>query len=67
MGIPSIMALADLATPMSIRVAATLGLADRARERTVDELSVLAGECGLRLAATTPVADDRTAMEFVPV
>jgi len=34
------------------------------RERTIDELSALAAECGLRLRATTPVAHDRTALEF---
>ncbi|MFI9381424.1 methyltransferase [Kutzneria sp. NPDC052558] len=37
------------------------------RERTVDELAVIAAECGFRLAATTAVADHRTALEFVPV
>jgi len=34
------------------------------RERTIDELSALAAECGLRLRAATPVAHDRTALEF---
>jgi SAM-dependent methyltransferase len=36
------------------------------RERTVDELAALAAECGLELRGSSPVADGRTAMEFVP-
>jgi SAM-dependent methyltransferase len=35
------------------------------QERTVEELAALATDCGLRLQATTLVADDRTALEFV--
>lgn len=35
------------------------------RERTIDELSTLASECGLQFRATTPVAHNRTALEFV--
>ena len=34
------------------------------RERTVDELATLAADCGLQLQGTTPVAHDRTALEF---
>jgi hypothetical protein len=34
------------------------------RERTVDELAAIAADCGLQLRATTPVAHDRTALEF---
>lgn len=34
------------------------------RERTVEELAALAADCGLVLRARTPVADDRTALEF---
>ena len=34
------------------------------RERTVDELATLAADCGLQLRGTTPVAHDRTALEF---
>ena len=36
------------------------------RERTVDELAALAAECGLELRGSSPVADGRTAVEFVP-
>jgi len=35
-------------------------------ERTVDELAALAAECGLELRGSSPVTDERTAMEFVP-
>jgi hypothetical protein len=34
------------------------------RERTIDELAAIAADCGLELRATTPVAHDRTALEF---
>lgn len=34
------------------------------RERTVDELAVLAADCGLVLRGSGPVADGRTALEF---
>lgn len=34
------------------------------RERTVDELALLAADCGLSLRATNPVSDGRTALEF---
>jgi SAM-dependent methyltransferase len=37
------------------------------RERTVDELAVLAADCGLVLHDSTPVAEGRTALEFVIV
>ncbi|WP_169812523.1 hypothetical protein [Nocardia acidivorans] len=45
-GAPSILALADLATPMSIRVAATLGLAEYAGSAgaTVGELAARTGQ-----------------------
>jgi len=36
------------------------------RERTVDELAAMAAECGLELRGSSPVADGRTAVEFVP-
>ena len=36
------------------------------RERTVDELAATAAECGLELRGSSPVADGRTAVEFVP-
>ena len=36
------------------------------RERTVDELAAMAAECGLELRGSSPVADGRTALEFVP-
>jgi hypothetical protein len=34
------------------------------RERTVDQLTSLASECGLVLRGTTPVSEGRTALEF---
>ncbi len=34
------------------------------RERSVDELTALAVDCGLTLRGTTPVAEGRTALEF---
>lgn len=34
------------------------------RERTIDELVLLAAECGLSLRAAGPVSDGRTALEF---
>lgn len=34
------------------------------KERTLDELTALAAECGLTLRGTTPVAEGRTALEF---
>jgi 2,7-dihydroxy-5-methyl-1-naphthoate 7-O-methyltransferase len=44
MGLPSIMSLADLATPMAIRVAATLNLAEHAGDgATVDQLAAETG------------------------
>jgi hypothetical protein len=45
MGSPSILALADLATPMAVRVAATLGLAELAGDggATVDDLASRSG------------------------
>ena len=35
-------------------------------ERSVDELAALAAECGLEFRGSSPVTDERTAMEFVP-
>jgi 2,7-dihydroxy-5-methyl-1-naphthoate 7-O-methyltransferase len=34
------------------------------RERTVDELTQLAAECGLTLRASAPASDGRTVLEF---
>ncbi|HWO62383.1 MAG TPA: methyltransferase, partial [Umezawaea sp.] len=34
------------------------------RERSVEDLTTMAADCGLVLRATTPVADHRTALEF---
>ncbi|HEX6358423.1 methyltransferase [Actinophytocola sp.] len=36
------------------------------RERTVDELTSQAGECGLMLRGSGQVSDERTALEFAP-
>lgn len=49
-------AMVDLVTPMALRVTATLRVADYIARgvRTVDQIGVLAEDCGLRAATVHP-------------